>query len=267
MKRPLVTTRALQDRRVSLTWWGVGILAYVSMIIAVWPIIDGNADFEELLGSYPDSVKAMMGGAETFDAFTTPWGFLSSYLYSLFLPFILLGLAVALGSALLAGDEEDGLLELLLSYPVTRTSAVTQKALAMVLALLAAAVLVVAAIALGSALVDLDIGVGALMAATIGTLLYAVMHGQLAMLAGAATGRKGTAVGIGWGVALAGYVVNVVAGLDPSLAWLGRLSPLNAATANEPLNNGMPVEYLLLVALCVLLLGCTYAVFDRHDLR
>lgn len=248
-------------------WWGVGILLYIALIVAVWPVIDGNADFEDLLASYPDSIKALMGGTEVFDTFTTPSGFLSSYLYSVFLPFILLGLSVSLGSALLAGDEEDGLLELLLSYPVTRASVVAQKVLAMLAAVLAAALLVVVTILVGASLVDLDIGVEGLAAATAGTLLFALLHGQLAMLVGASTGRRAIAVGVGWGAALAGYVMNVLAGLDPSLEWIGKLSPLYYATANQPLESGVPLEYLWLLALFIVLLAITFMVFERHDLK
>lgn len=101
----LVTKRTLLDRRTSLVWWGVGIVAYSAMIIGVWPVIDGNAEFQSLADTYPESMKAMFGGADAFNSFTTPAGFLNTYLFSMILPFILVGLAVSIGAATVAGEE------------------------------------------------------------------------------------------------------------------------------------------------------------------
>ncbi|MCP4436746.1 MAG: ABC transporter permease subunit [Actinomycetia bacterium] len=262
-----ITGRSLRDRRGSLIWWAVGIFLYTAMIMAVWPVIEDNKEFEELAKSYPEALKAMMGGPDAFDAFTTPAGFLDTYLYSMILPFILVGLAVAMGAALLGGDEEDGKLELLLSYPVTRTSAVGQKALAMTTAVVAIAALVVLLIFAVGSLVDLDVGIAGLLSATLGTALFALLHGQIAMLGGAVLGRRGVALGVGWGVALGGYLLNVLSGIDSSLSWLRWLSPLHYATANTPLNNGPPVEYLALLAALVLATTATLVAFRRHDLR
>ena len=263
----LVTRRSLRDRRGSLIWWAVGIILYTAMIMAVWPMIDGNEEFQDLAESYPDALKAMMGGPDAFDAFTTPAGFLDTYLYSMILPFILVGLAVAIGAALLGGDEEDGKLELLLSYPVTRSSVVMQKQSAMDIAVLGVGVLVVVLIWVMGSLVGLPVGIGALLAATLGTVLFALLHGQLAMLAGAVTGRRGIALGIGWGVALGGYLLNVLSGIDDSLGWLRWLSPLHYATADTPLTNGVPVEYLVLLGALLVTFAATLAVFRRHDLH
>ncbi len=120
MTRLLITSRTLLDQRVGLTWWTVGLLVYTVFIMAVWPVIDGNEEFQDLADSYPDSIQAMMGGSDAFAAFTTPAGFLNAYLFSIILPFLLVGLAVSMGAGLLAGEEESGLLDLLLSNPVTR---------------------------------------------------------------------------------------------------------------------------------------------------
>ncbi len=262
-----VTRRSLLDRRTPLTWWTVGIALYTAMIMAVWPVIEGNEEFSELFQSYPDAIKALMGGPDAFDAFTTPTGFLDTYLYSMILPFIFVGLAVAIGAALLGGDEEEGLLELVLSYPVSRTSAVLQKGLAMGAAAVGLGLVVVVLIFGMGALVDLSVGLGGLAAATLGTVLFALLHGQLAMLTGAFTGRRGPSLGVGWGVALGGYLLSVMAGIDQSLSWLNWLSPLHYATNDSPISDGPTVWFLVLLAALVLALGATVVAFRRHDLR
>jgi ABC-2 type transport system permease protein len=266
MSRLLVTTRSLDDRRRSLAWWAVGLFLYTAMIIAVWPTLEDNADFQQLADDYPEGLKAMFGGADAFALLTTPAGFLNTYVFSMIFPLFLVGLGVAMGSALLAGDEESGLLDLLLSTPVTRARAVGEKALAVTLAILGmGVVLVVVVYGLGLA-VGLDVGFDLLLAAALGSLLFGLLHGLVALLAGAWSGSKGFAAGAAWGVALGGYLLNVLANLTDSLDPLKWGSPLYYATANDPILNGVPAEYLLLAAACALAFVATLVVFQRHDL-
>ena len=117
-----ILTRSLRDRRAALSWWLVGLIVYSGFIIAVWPVIDGNDEFADLYADMPEGLQAMFGG-DGFADFTSPVGFLNTYLFSMILPFILTGLAVSMGASLVAGEEEDGLLDLVLSYPIQRLAA------------------------------------------------------------------------------------------------------------------------------------------------
>ena len=262
----LVTSRTLSDRRVSLTWWSVGLVFYTGFIMAVWPVIDDNEEFQDLADSYPEAIQAMMGGADAFAQFTTPAGFLNSYLFAMILPLLLVGLAVSMGSALIAGEEESGLLDLLLSNPVTRTRAVAEKALGIVASLVLLGFLLVTVVLGLGQLVDLHVGMSGLIAATVGSLLFGLFHGLVAMLAGSIRGPKGFAMGLAWGVALVGYLLYVVSNMDASLDFLRWFSPLGYATADDPINNGMPVEYLVLVGVIAAVFAATIIMFRRHDL-
>ena len=266
--RLLVASRALRDRRVGLAWWIVGLVGYTAMIIAIWPIVDDNEEFQKLAESYPEGLQAAFGGGtDSFELFTTPPGFLDGYLFSMILPLLLVGLAAATGASILVGEEERGLLDLLLANPVSRARVVWEKSLVLVLSLLAMAVVLDVLIVAAGPLVDLDVAFAKLVAATVGSVLFALVHGQLALLSGAMRGAKGLALGVAWGVALAGYAMDVIASLADQLSWLRWLSPFSWATADDPILNGMPVQYLLLVAASVVLIAATLAAFERHDLR
>ena len=231
----------------------------------MWPVIDGSDEFQDLYEEMPDALQAMFG-SDGFSDFTSPAGFLNTYLFSMILPFIFTGLAVSWGGSLIAGEEEDELLDLVLSYPVGRRRLVLEKTAAMVVAVTAIGVATVVLLTVAKEPVDLDIGVGGLSAATLGSVLFALVHGLVALLAGAWSGTKGLATGLGWGVALAGYLVNIIANIDDSLDWLQPFSPLYWATADSPVTGTLPSTYLALVAAVVVLTGATVVVFDRHDL-
>lgn len=257
--------RALRDRRTSLLWWTLGVAVYCAFIIAVWPVIDGNDEFQNLYEDMPDTLQAMFG-SDGFSDFTSPAGFLNTYLFSMILPFVFTGLTVSFGSSLIAGEEEDELLDLVLSYPVARRRLVLEKVLAMVVAVVGIGAATVVLLIVAREPVGLDIGAGGLAAATLGSVLFALVHGLVALLAGAWSGSKGVATGAGWGVALAGYLVNIIANIDDSLDWLQPFSPLYWATADSPVTGTLPATYLALLAACALLVVATVIVFDRHDL-
>lgn len=257
--------RALLDRRVALGWWALGVAIYCGFIVAVWPVIDGNAEFQDLYADMPKTLQAMFG-TDGFSDFTSPPGFLNTYLFSMILPFIFTGLAVSFGSALIAGEEDDGLLDLVLSAPVRRRRLVLEKATAIVGALLVVGVTTIVLLAVAREPVGLDIGLVGLIAATAGSMLFALMHGLVALAVGAWSGSTGAASGAGWGVALCGYLVNIVANIDDSLDWLEPLSPLHWATSQSPVTGVFPSTYVLLLAICAALVWVTVVVFERHDL-
>ena len=260
-----ILTRTLRDRRVSLSWWIFGLVAYTGMIVAFWPMIDGNTEFGTLYADMPDAFQAMFGSDGLAD-FTSPVGFMNTYLYSLFFPFILTGLAVAMGSTLLAGEEQDGLLELVLSHPVRRRRLLSEKIAAMVVSVLVAGSVTVVFLAVLREPVGLDIGVGGLVAATLGSALFAILSGLVAFVAGAVGVNRGAATGLGWGVAIVGYLLNVLASLDASMESLQWASPLYWATADNPVAGHVPATYLILGGAALALIAAALAIFERHDL-
>ncbi|MFV2038960.1 MAG: ABC transporter permease subunit, partial [Acidimicrobiales bacterium] len=227
-----ITSRALRDRRAALSWWLAGVIVYSGFIIAVWPVIDGNQELEDIYADMPDSIQALFG-PDGLTSLTSPAGFLNGYLFSMILPFILTGLAISMGSALLAGEEEEGLVELALSYPIRRRRLLLEKATAIVVALVGMGAALLLFLAVAREPVDLDIGVAGLAVATLGSVLFALANGVVALLAGAWRGVQGLATGVAWGVALVGYLINVLANLDDSLDGLKYASPLYWATAGQ----------------------------------
>jgi ABC-2 type transport system permease protein len=239
---------------------------YMAMILAVWPSLEGSDSFAEVAEDYPEGLKALFGGTEAFDAITTPEGFLNSYVFSFMLPLLLVVMAIGIGAALLGEEDEDGLLDLLLSNPVSRRRVVLEKALVIAGQVMVLTLVVVLIILVGGPAVGLDIGAAGVFAAAVGSMLYGVFHGLVALLAGAAAGRRAPALAVGAAVALAGYLLVTIAELASWAEPLGRLSPLHQATAGNPVENGMPANYLILAGASLVFLAATVVVFEREDL-
>jgi len=43
-----IFSRTLLDRRVALAWWLLALLVYCGFIVAVWPVIERNDEFESM---------------------------------------------------------------------------------------------------------------------------------------------------------------------------------------------------------------------------
>ena len=128
---PEVCRRELLDHRRALVAWCVGIAAYVGLIAAIFPSIHGSVQFDRLVESYPDALKALFGLQG--GSITTGAGYLDVELFSLMLPLLVLVLAIGAGARTFAGEEEAGRLELALSYPVRRSSVLLWKGAAVAL--------------------------------------------------------------------------------------------------------------------------------------
>jgi ABC-type Na+ transport system ATPase subunit NatA len=124
---PELLRRAVGDRARTLGGWLIGIAAYIALIVAVFPSIHGSKQFDDLLKQYPDVLKSFLGIGDTLSITSGP-GFVETELFSLMLPLLALVLAIGVGAATIAGEEEQGLLELVVSAPVSRRVVIGSKA-------------------------------------------------------------------------------------------------------------------------------------------
>jgi ABC-2 type transport system permease protein len=261
-----LATRTLADHRRSLIAWVVGIGVYAALIVVVWPSIRDSAQLSKAFTDYPDTLKELFGGEASFD-FATSAGYLNAELFSLMYPLFLTVFAIAFGASTLAGEEERGLLDLVLAYPVRRDRLITEKALAMVAALVGLAMVTGLTMLVVGAAVDLGASASRLAAAVVGSALVALVAGAVALLVGAWRGRRAAAIGVAAAVFGAGYLLQVLSALVDSLEPLRWLSPMYVANGTMPIRTGWPwARYGVLVAVAVLLVAVARAVFSRRDL-
>lgn len=116
----------LRLRRRSLVVRIMSVSTLVAMIAAFYPQVRGNLSLNSLYAGLSPSMQSLFGGSDL----TSPAGYLNTQLFAFFLPAVLLVFGLGSGSALLAGEEEDRTLDLLLAQPVPRWSAYLQKSAA-----------------------------------------------------------------------------------------------------------------------------------------
>jgi ABC-2 type transport system permease protein len=257
--------RGLLDRKRALIGWSLGFVVYIGINVASFPSVEGSEELDKVVEDYPEALKRLFGIAG-IDLSSGP-GYLDSQLFNLVLPLLALVLAVASGSKTLAGEEDDGRLELTFSYPVRRRDGVVAKGLAVMVEVAAvAAVSFVAILGLG-AFVDLNVSGERLAGAVLGVGLLAVLHGMLAMTVGATRPGRGLAIAVPAGFAAFGYLVN---GLYLQASWLEPFRYLSTFwwLGQSPLSLGVQYDRfaVLLLAALVALAGAALLI-ERRDLQ
>jgi ABC-2 type transport system permease protein len=113
----------------------------------------------------------------------------------------------------------------------------------------------------------MDISLAHLAAATVSAVLLAIAYGALALLLGAATGRRALAIGVSAAAAVAAYLVNGLAPLVDGLEIPRKLSPFYHYAAGDPLRHGLSLGHaLVLVAIAASATLLAPAIFSRRDL-
>ena len=106
----------LRRKRGQIVGWAIGLALYGLLMASMFDSIVGIEGFADLMAAYPEDLAAFFGGLTTI---TTPKGYLDIYYFE-YMPVIIGIFAVGVGAGLLVSDEEKGLLDLIMSYPVSR---------------------------------------------------------------------------------------------------------------------------------------------------
>jgi ABC-2 type transport system permease protein len=259
-----VWSKTLRDQRRALPAWAVAIGLVVLMYTAFYPSIKSNAaQFTQYMENLPEAVRNMLGGADI----ASPEGYLMSEIFSFMGPVLLLVFAVGAGARAIAGEEERGTLDLLLSTPVRRRRVVADKFVAMTIGTLVLAVTAWLVTALIGPVFDVNVSFAGLIAAFLNLFLMALAFGTIALALGAATGSRALAIGVASGAALLTFLLKTFASVVPWLRPYRLLSPFYYYTGHDPLRTGFtPLDPIVLAAISVVALAAALATFEGRDL-
>jgi beta-exotoxin I transport system permease protein len=257
--------KRLWDRRRTIVWWLVGIAALVLVTVAFYPTISDQRDQYAKLFEGMKDVSTMFG-VDDIAEITEPAGYVTSQIYANVFPIVLLVFGIGFGTAAIAGEEDRGTMDLLLTLPISRRSIVLQSlaSLAVLIGVLCTAVLVV--LLATSSPAGLDLSLTGLLAVTVGSWLLGMAFGTLALAVGAATGRRGVTIGVSAGVAVGTFFVFGLAPLSATTEFLQAYSPFYWFLGGEPLADGFDPMFLGLVVLVALLVAVALWTFERRDI-
>jgi ABC-2 type transport system permease protein len=172
--------KTLRDLRGQILGWGIGAGLLGWMVIFLYPAFqDQMGALMEMLKGYPPALTAFFGDMTQLASYL---GWLNIEFYS-YGPPILVIFAVVAGTGLVAGEEDKGTLDLLLSHPVRRWRLVTDKFAAFVVATLLIMVIAALFFVSASAMIGQTHDLDRIALATLNIAPITIASGALALMA------------------------------------------------------------------------------------
>lgn len=256
-----VFRKTLYDQRRAIIGWGLGVALMVLLMSAIWPSIREGFD-EQLLAAYPEMMQRLFD----IEAIVTGAGFLNAELFSILLPALFIAYGIGRGARLVAGEEQDGTLEVVIVSPVSRTQILLHKAAALALGIIALGIVLLAATMLASLVVDMGIPVAHAAIGALSMVLIGIQHGWLALAVGAASGRRVLAVAVSATFAVMGYVLHVIGALVEAVEPWQPASPFTQAIDAGPISGTVPAGFAWLALSAVAFIAAARLRFDRRDI-
>lgn len=117
----------LARRKWFVLWWTLGTSGLIMMTVLAYRAFSGQAkELDQSFSGLTSSAGSFFGGSDFF----SPIGYLSSQVYFILLPVLLIIMVTTLASSLMNRDENDATVELTLARAVSRRQLLAAKALA-----------------------------------------------------------------------------------------------------------------------------------------
>ena len=255
--------KTLRDGRRSNLLLGIG-LALIGLYVSVlFPNVSDS--FADLIGDLPDFLQSLVGDAAEF---STPEGYFSTQPFGVLGPVVMMVFAINRGISAVAGEEDGGTLDQLMANPVSRTSIVLHKSLALMISTLVLMVFLGASLVAGSQIMGFSFSIGGMLQMLLSLLLLSWALGFLALALGAATGSKSLAMAVSSAVAAVGYLIHLLAPLVDAVSFTRYVSVMYYYIGDRPFIHGLTYWHAgVLLSIAVISIAVALYSFNRRDLH
>jgi ABC-2 type transport system permease protein len=262
------TAFVLEARRSRMLgfWLAVIAAAYAGTMAIFYPIMRDNAKtFENYMEMFPEEFLAAFGMTGSLG---DPGVFFTTYIGSYLWPILAAIAAIVLATRPVAADHDRGFLDLPLSTPIARVPYLGSAIVVQVLVMVVLAVAMILGAIVVGALVDAGFDAARLALVIPSSVAFGCAIAGVASLLAVVTLSRGLAAGITAGVLLVMYLANVVATIEPDLAWLATFSAFNYYDTTALIDDGtVPwADLAVFTVVAVLAWAGALIAFRRRDL-
>ncbi len=251
---------AVRLRLASALSAALGMTAVIVMVGALFPSIGDSIGKLHV----PEGVANLLGGAD----YATITGWMRSEIGAVYGPLVVAATAISAAAASTAGEEEAGILALVLAHPVERSRFVLDKAAATAVVVVIVACGTWLGLVLGVAAAGGGISVADVTALVVHLAGFGLAVGAIALALATTTGRKAVAVGGAAAFALLSFLLNGFAPLLSGFTWLKYFSLFYYYSGHDPIVGGLePGGLAVLVLVACAATAIAVLGFRRRDLR
>ncbi len=259
--------QSLARMRNAMLAWGLLLGFWVALVGDLYPNFAAEQEaLEVLLQAYPQEILAFFG-VSRLDDLASPHGFLHVEFFSL-AP-LLLGIhALLVGVNLILDDEAKGVLDLLMAYPISRTTFFAARVLAALTAMAVILGLIYGGLVLGAQLGDIAFTLWEMARPLMALALQWWVLFALGLLLAQVLGSRGLAGTLAGAYLVLSFFLTGLTQIEPALEAWARWTPLyyypGARVMTEAFDTGAVLTLLLVGAVLV---GAAWLHFLHHDIR
>lgn len=250
----------------STLFWGGGMALLGAYIMFAIPNVDALEQYARVVESLPPALLQMLG-AQDVSAIATPEGFVAFGFFSRVILLIAV-YAVIAGLSLTANEEDQGIMDVMLSLPVPRWRIIVEKFAAYIIMVTVIALMSFVGLVIGLRFTSLQVDVAKLFIASINiippTLLLIAVTGFIATL----VRRRSTALALAAVFVVLSYFINFIgaAASGTLAANLRFLSFFTYYDGEGIIQNGLSLlNVSILIGVSVGLIGGAVWFFNRRD--
>jgi ABC-2 type transport system permease protein len=250
--------------RGQIIGWGLALAALALLVASLYDAaLQMRAQLEQLLDTLPSELMMFVGGV---DRVFSPAGFLDTRFFSI-MPLLLGVFAVIFGSGLIAGDEENGTLDLILAHPVRRFDLIAGRWLAFCVALLGILAMAWLGLIIASSFTLIKFGGLDMALPFISLFGILIWFGGLALLLSMIVPSRRLAASLTGLILAASYFITTFAHISPNLIGLAQWSPLTYYQGGGALEGFNTGDFLGLLFMSLVFMASAMWLFQRRNIR
>lgn len=256
--------KTMRDLRKGLVGWSIGVAGLIWLMALLWPTIR-DMDMESFIDAYPEPLRELFN----VEAFTTGAGFMNAELFSMLMPILFITYGIGVGARLLAREEENGTMDVLLSTPLSRSQLLIGKVGALTSGVLLLGFVQFVSLLSGGFVMDMELTFSWAVGVSVAMVLMALVFGGLAFAVAAVVGSRGRAIAIAATAAVAAYAFYIASAIVDQVGTVEWLTPFYHAVGVGPANESgaaIPLGYLWLAISAIVFVAAARPVFHRRDI-
>lgn len=264
----MITTlviKTFRDHWRSLSGWAAVIMFMTSIQLYVYPtIVKTGEGMNQFLDAFPETLKEIF----RMQDYTSGPGYLSTELFSIMVPLVLIAVGATWGSSATAEEEERGTADLLFTLPVSRIKITIGKIIATVIACLILAIITFINIYVGAPLVDMQVDTSNLSAICFSNFLLGVFFSSIGLMFGVLTGKKSVGLGVTTAIGILAFLFYSLAPLVDTFDYLTPINPIEWCLGGNQLFDGADyLGYAKLAISSFIIYTVSTFLFNRKDIR
>jgi len=251
----------------SMIYWGFGIGILGLYLVAIASSSEIMASYGPLMESLPPAMLSAIGISDA-RMFTTTEGMISSGFVT-YAMLMLSAYAVTTGMNITANEEDDGIMDIVLALPITRTQVIVEKSIAFALLSLGVILLCIIYPIIGIFLFNVEVNIGTVILSILTIYPGILLIMMVTSLIGTIARRKMTIIGLSTTFIMVSYFANFLgsAASESFAATLQKLSFFYYTNGEEVVFGTFnPLTSVALIMVALICAGLSVTMFNRRDI-